>query len=443
MSQTVFEFSKNLVWDDIPKDVQHMAKRCLLDLFGVAAAGTTTDMSKISRGHAAHQFGVGTDAGARMLFDNRRVSAAGAAMANGITIDSIDAHDGHPLTKGHAGCGILPGLMAIIDTDELQLSGKEFLTCLVIGYEVAIRAGIALHATVPDYHTSGAWVGLGIAAMGARLLDMDETTFNEAIGIAEYHGPRSQMMRVIDAPTMVKDGSGWGAMAGISAVYLARDGFTGAPAISVEGTDAKPYFSDLGSQWLTLEQYFKLYPVCRWAQPPVEAVLQLKADNTFDVSDIEAIRVHTFHEAYRLSTKAPKTTEAAQYSLPFSVGAALVRGFIGPREVGRDGLNDPEILKFSHMVESVEDAGYCAKFPAERWAHVELTLMDGRTLTSKPAVALGSMENPLSDTVLNEKFRNLAQEILLRDRADAILTQVWALDEMTNVSALLDEILQP
>ena len=41
-------------------------------------------------------------------------------------------------------------------------------------------------------------------------------------------------MRCIDHPSMVKDGSGWGAMAGISAAYLAKSNFTGSPAILVE-----------------------------------------------------------------------------------------------------------------------------------------------------------------------------------------------------------------
>jgi 2-methylcitrate dehydratase PrpD len=444
VSTSVFEFSKNLSWDDVPAEVQHQAKRCFLDLIGVAAAGSTTEMSRIARQHAAHQFGSGTSGpGARMFFDNRRVSAAGAAMANAFTIDSFDAHDGHPLTKGHAGCGVLAGLLAIIDENELKLSGQEFLTSIVIGYEVAIRAGIALHATVPDYHTSGAWVGLGIAAVGARLLELDETTFMEAAGIAEYHGPRSQMMRVIDAPTMVKDGSGWGAMGGVSAIYMARDGFTGAPAISMEGEDAKHFYADLGTRWRSLEQYFKKYPVCRWAQPPVEAVFQLKADTPFDAEDITAIRIHTFHEAWRLCTRAPKTTEAAQYSLPFSVGTALVHGNIGAKEIGRAALSDPAVLKFSHMIELVEDREYCARFPAERWARVELTLRNGSKLISKPAVALGSAENPLSDAVLNEKFLNVAQEILPVSRAERIRKQVWRMDEEDNVGALLDGLFQP
>ena len=84
------------------------------------------------------------------------------------------------------------------------------------------------------------------------------------------------MMRVIDAPTMVKDGSGWGAMAGGSAAYLAAEGFTGAPAVTVEGDDVSDLWDDLGQIWRIKEQYYKHYPICRWAQPPVQAVLDLK-----------------------------------------------------------------------------------------------------------------------------------------------------------------------
>jgi hypothetical protein len=37
-------------------------------------------------------------------------------------------------------------------------------------------------------------------------MGLDRRVTREALGIAEYHGPRSQMMRCIDHPTMVKDG---------------------------------------------------------------------------------------------------------------------------------------------------------------------------------------------------------------------------------------------
>ena len=233
VSKPLVPFLHDLTHADLPGEVRAFARRWLLDLIGVAAGGSRTDLSRIIRNHAARQFAAG-DRSARMLFDGRPVSPAGAALAGGMTIDALDGHDGHKLTKGHAGCGTFPALLALFEA-EGRTDGAEFLTALVLGYEIGTRAGIALHRTACDYHTTGAWIAPTCAALGARILRLDTAKTRHAIGIAEYHGPRSQMMRCIDAPTMVKDGSGWGAMAGVSAAYLAADGFTGAPALTVEG----------------------------------------------------------------------------------------------------------------------------------------------------------------------------------------------------------------
>ena len=215
------------------------------------------------------------------------------------------------------------------------------------------------------------------------------------------------MMRCIDHPTMIKDGSGWGAMTGAAAVHLAREGFTGAPAITIEGADVAEFWGDIGSRWRISEQYFKAYPVCRWAQPAIEAAAQLQRDHRFAHGDIEAITVRTFHEAYKLATAEPRDTDAAQYSLPFPVAALLVRGKVGPEEIDAAALGDADILRLSRMVEPVDDPRFSALFPAERWAEVEFRLADGRLLRSDPAVARGSAENPLSDAEVSEKFHGL------------------------------------
>ena len=171
--------------------------------------------------------------------------------------------------------------------------------------------------------------------LGARQLGLTQAQTREAVGIAEYHGPRSQMMRCIDAPTMVKDGSGWGAMAGVSAAYLAQDGFTGAPAITMEDPDLAGFWDDLGQNWYVEQQYIKLYPVCRWAQPAAEGAMALVRDHAVTPDQIAQIKVESFHEAKRLNA-IPTNTEQAQYSLPFSVAAALVHGTIGVREVTQE-----------------------------------------------------------------------------------------------------------
>ena len=231
------------------------------------------------------------------------------------------------------------------------MSGEELLTSLAIGYEIALRAGIALHDTVPDYHTSGAWNTLGCAAMTVRCLGGDASVLAHALGIAEYHGPRSQMMRCIDHPTMVKDGSGWGAMAGVSAGQMAMRGFTGAPAITITDKGVTDLWSDLGQNWRIHEQYFKPYAVCRWAQPAIQAVLSLQNGVQWSPAEIVSVVVETFHEATRLATRRPADTEGAQYSLPFPVAAALHFGQLGPKELSGPSLHDEGVLALADLIE--------------------------------------------------------------------------------------------
>jgi 2-methylcitrate dehydratase PrpD len=328
-----------------------------------------------------------------------------------MTIDAFDAHDGHVLTKGHAGAAVFPAALAFAETAG-PVDGQTFLTDIVVGYEVAIRAGIATHRTCCDYHTSGSWNALGAAAIGARRLCLDAARTREALGIAEYHGPRSQMMRCIDFPTMVKDGSGWGAMTGVSAALLAAQGFTGAPALVVESEDVADLWADLGQRWRLLEMYFKPYPVCRWAQPAVEAALALVREHAIEAETIATIEVASFHQAVRLATRTPATTEEAQYSLPFPVAAAVVRGRLAAEEMAEAAFDDPGIQRLSSGMVLHERDDFNARFPAERYAQVTFVLRDGRRLVSGDTTTRGDPSTPLPPDVLAEKFRMLADPIV-------------------------------
>ncbi|MAM56572.1 MAG: 2-methylcitrate dehydratase [Salinicola sp.] len=398
----------------------HQSKRCLLDLIGVAAAATRTELAGIAARYVRTQHGGGRP----LLFTPGSASETGAALHGAWLIDAFDAHDGQVLTKGHAGVAVLPGLLAHAETE--RLSGHEFLGLLTLGYEVATRAGIALHATACDYHTSGAWNAIAVAALSSKLLDLDRRRLHEAMGIAEFYGPRSQMMRCIDHPTMVKDGSGWGAMGGVAASLLARDGFTGAPAVTVLDEAVADIWNDLGRRWYLHEQYFKAYPVCRWAQPAVESILSLR--NSIGHSGrIARIDVHTFHEGACLATANPATTEAAQYSLPWPVACAAASGRVDAASVTRL-LADPDLKALARRVHVHRHDDYDAKFPAERWAHATVTLDDGRVLASGPCEARGNPTNPFSDTEIETKYRQLTEPVLGK-RADPLLEIVMTLEQ--------------
>jgi len=180
----------------------HMARRCLVDTLAIWASGTATEPSRIARDHAVRRY----SGDVAMPFDGRTVNPVGYAFAGACTIDAIDGHDGHQPSKGHAGAAVLPALMAELGQNP-DCTLDNMLVHLIVGYEIAIRAALSLHSTVLDYHSSGAWNALGCAAIAARLRGLDSEQTRHALGIAEYYGPRAQMMCCIDHPTMVKDSS--------------------------------------------------------------------------------------------------------------------------------------------------------------------------------------------------------------------------------------------
>jgi 2-methylcitrate dehydratase PrpD len=226
-------------------------------------------------------------------------------------------------------------------------------------------------------------------------------------------------------------------MAGVSAAYLAKSGFTGAPAISVEET---AYFDDLNKKWHMMGQYFKLYPVCRWAQPAVEAAAALKREHGFNADDIQSISIETFHEGKRLAVGKPTASDEAQYNLPFSVAAYLVHNTLGPREVTGAGLTDPATLALMDKIVMSEDDTFNARFPAERWARAIITLKDGQCFTSADTTAQGDWDNPLTDETLNTKYNDLTRDSGLTCDFENIKNTVWALDQNPSANDLLAQI---
>lgn len=416
MDASFADFAANLTIKDIPDDVIGTMRRSFLDTMGVAAIASTTDMAKIGVKVAPIIGGAGKTS-ARILMNGTRASTTAAAMAGAMTIDSVDAHDGTSPCKGHAGSAVFPALLALADS--VPMDGATFATLLTIGYEVSYRAGLAQHATCADYHTSGAWTAVGVGTAYARGLGLDAATIRHSAGIAEYHGPRSQMMRCIDYPTMVRDGVGWGAPSGVAAAYLAAAGFTGAPALTCE--DAPSFWADLGSAWrITSDTHYKPYPCCRWAHPSIDAARDLMRDNNLSHKNVARVEIKTFHMATRLAGQTPATPDEFAYAIAFPVATMIVRGQIGVPELAPDTLQDPEILRISQNTHLIDDPHLTAISVGKRWAEVSIILKDGRRFDAAPRSPRGDTDMPLSDAEIAEKFHLFADPVLGTARANDI-----------------------
>ena len=138
LNEHTLNFIAETKWDTLPGNIQHQAKRCLLDTLGAMIAGHKTPVSDLMHSFVKEQF---KSDDATILVKGSKVSAAGAALVNGFANNALDIDDGYRNVKGHPGACILPVILAAGEIVP-RVTGKNFLTALVVGYEIAIRAGV-------------------------------------------------------------------------------------------------------------------------------------------------------------------------------------------------------------------------------------------------------------------------------------------------------------
>jgi 2-methylcitrate dehydratase PrpD len=436
----VADFIHNARWEMFPGEVQRKAKIRLLDVLGAAISGTITRVSKITAEYASHAYR-GDEA--TILMHGKRATAAGAAFANGYAANGFDSDDGGIFTKGHPGAQLFPTTLAL--SEKLNKSGAEMLAGMVVGYEVAFRAGRCWHDHHEVWQACGSWGSMANAAAAAHLMNLEPEIIKHALGIAEYHAPNLPMMRDIDDPAMVKHGIGWGAMTGITAAELAASGFTGIPSL-LGFEQYQKWVANIGEHYHLLDgDWFKTFASCGFGHNAVWCVQDLMANHDIRVDQIAHVKVETYHESVRLGAELPTTTEEAQFNTAWPLAAFMLEGEIGPRQMRDERLNDETIINLARKIELIESPEFAEWAtrqlngdPDGRLAsQVTITLEDGTVYDSGVSEAYGNDDGSEWDEPrIETKFRWLLEDIIPEKLIDELVEMVWAFDELDNVHAL-------
>ena len=438
LTDCAIQFIVDTDWKNVPDAVQHQAKRCLMDTLGALIAGKETPVREVMTRMAKKQL-CGDEA--TILVTGERVSVAGAVLANGFAANALDIDDGHRLVKGHPGACTLSVILAAGEMVP-SCSGKAFLTALVIGYEIGIRAGLIRHALYRTYHSSGSWGAISGAAVAGKLLGLDKKRLFHAMGTAEYHAPIAPMMKGIATPSMGKDSIGWGALVAILSVMMAREGFTGITPL-FDDTPESEWVENLGREYEMMNVYFKPYAACRWAQPAVVGSLKIVRENRISPRDIRDICVRTFEAATKLPCTPPENTEQAQYNLSFPVAAALIDGEVGPKQVLPPRLYNRQILDLADRVHTEVSINFEKIFPSKACAEVVIETHQGKIFNSGPVEAMWEPPDTLpSDSELEEKFHWLVDPVLGQEKTDPLAALIWDLDKMEDLSILINHCLK-
>jgi 2-methylcitrate dehydratase PrpD len=236
---------------------------------------------------------------------------------------------------------------------------------------------------------------------------------------------------------MIKEAIGWGAFTGVTSAMLANKGMRGTFSVS---KDEKDKFNSLGTEYEFEKVYFKQHSCCRYTHPAINGVLWLKNSKKFENKEIAKINIGTFDFALNLRSQKPKSIQEAEYSVPFTVGAALAYGQVGPTEICEERLQDSKILALANKVQLYLDADIQKQFPTHTLARVEVELTDGSTLTVNAFPLKGDYQNPLTQEELEDKFRRFSASRLKDTHINEIISFCNKADQIDDISSIVEHI---
>jgi 2-methylcitrate dehydratase PrpD len=432
------QFVAQTQWETIPQAVQKHAKLVLLDTFGVILAGSVRPEVRQLRERLAPTAGSGATVYARgwPTHDPRT-----AALLNGIAGRAIELCEGLRLVTGQAAMQTLPGILAT--AEQAQASGRDMITALVLGYEVAGRLATAFTPR-PLAHQNGQVSLLAAAAAGARVRGMRADEVSRAMRIATTLVLTPSYTNAVAGATTLNVAGGMSGFAGALAADLVLAGFEAQPDAIEEalgklvGDGFKPdsLADDLGERWHIMQNYFRLYACCNPIHPALDALHEVLSKLRPKAEDIERIDVATYRFASVMCNPEPPNYFASRYSLPHAAAAMAVRGSAGYAALDDTSLRDPAIAALRHRVHVTEDAAMSAVAPRLRPAKVSVTLKDGRRETHACESHRGDFNQPFAESELREKFRELAAEVLTPEGVERAEEMIGRCEEWTRVSEL-------
>ena len=204
-------------WGNLPDDVQNHALMCGIDLMCALVLGSYGKQFAAGR-RLADTLGLNGDI--PVVGSEKTYSLLGAAISMGHSSNSFDIDDGFRMICGHPGTSFVAGVLAAAFNK--GVSYREYLTTLVVCYELSIRWALAMQDHYHYLHSTGAYGAFGTAAGVGRLLGLDEAQLNNALSVADFHAPMTPVMRAVEYPSMNKDGVPYGPDCGRTGKWLRR-----------------------------------------------------------------------------------------------------------------------------------------------------------------------------------------------------------------------------
>ncbi len=447
--QALAQFAAQLQYEDVPAPVMRRCEDLCLDWLASALAGKggrpveTLTSFHLSMGP--------TQGPSEVLIRRCGSSPLAAAMANAAASHYVEQDDLHNASVFHPATVVFAPALAVAQA--LGSSGRAFLTACVVGYEVGIRVGQFLgRSHYRTFHTTGTAGSLAAAAAVGRLLGLDAAHMLHAFGSAGTQAAGLwEFLR--DAADSKQLHTAHAAGTGLTAAYLARDGFMGAKRIfdGAQGmaagmskdADPEQLRDGLGTRWALAETSFKFHASCRHTHPAADALQLVLKAHGLQAKDIRRVRVGVHQAAIDVlgPVTDPQTVHQGKFSMGTVLGMVAVHGNAGLDDFDAHYRSEA-VVAFRDKVEMALDAEVDKAYP-KRWiGKLRVETIDGRSLPGRVDEPKGDPGNTLSRAELEAKAMQLAR---YRDGASEaemleVIQRVWSLADAPVVTAWLPSV---
>ena len=418
-SEKIAEWIHRTEFEDIPEVTIEVVKRAFLDTIGVILAANT--LGEACRPFVEIAIEKGGKRESTVLGFGAKVPSHMAAFANGAMVHALDFEDAHDAAGVHSNAATIPAALALAESLS-SISGRQFLTALVLGSEIVCRLGLALKTNLLHYgwYPPPILGAFGATVASSKLLNLDCEQILDALSLclcqsvcpAEIvSSPKSLIRGVRDA---------FAAKAGVLSAILAKRGVKGFDHpfegefgffnLYAKGEyEKKILLSGLGEIYECTNISFKPWPSCRGTHAYIEGVLRIKKENQVRSKEIERINAVVGEKSVTIklcepldSKRKPQTAIDAKFSIPFTVSLAVCFGDVRLQHFTSESLNDRNVLEMAKKVEYTISPSF--DWRTSNPGIIEVYLKDGRRFKKEVEFPYGHPKNPMAFEDLKSKF---------------------------------------
>jgi 2-methylcitrate dehydratase len=444
VAERLADYAAKLRYEDLPADVVHTVKRTILDTIGCAIGGSQAAPSRIAIQLAA---GVSATPGGTVFCSGTKTSQELAVFANGVMIRFLDFNDGYitPMGGGHPS----DSLAALFSSAEIAgRNGRDLIVATALAYEVFCKVADVLDTRSLGLDQS-TMLGLASVVGASRLMGLTPEQTVHAIGITVGGNTAINQGRVGTLSNWKDFASAEASRKAVFSAQLAQAGMTG-PSQVFEGPlgffnviSRKPFdLPKLGEPFGIMRAFTKRFPLGQYSQTVAEAAAQLRSFFA-NTDEIHEVNIRVSRNAIKVMADSPdkwrpQSHETADHSMPYAAAVVLSYGKIDDHYYEDPYLHDPRLLDLVSRVHCIASPEADLHEKDYNLCDFEVVLKSGAQKAVRVEYHRGHPKNPMTDAEMEEKFRSLASKYLPAQRIDALLRQLWNLEEMPKAGTLVE-----